>query len=63
MEKELFSLRIISTNWVVSHSSWKALKIKTFKTKRLIIIVADYHIWPAKLILKYVTMLASKLQI
>ena len=45
--KELFKLSWL--NWVISHSSWEASKIKTFKRNRWIIIVTDYHTWPAKL--------------
>ena len=46
MEKELFKLSWF--NWVTSHSSWEASKIKTSKTNRWIIIVINYQIWPSK---------------
>ena len=45
IEKELFELSW--PNWVTSHSSWEASKIKTSKTNRWIIIVTDYQTWPA----------------
>ena len=49
IEKELSKLSWL--NWVTSHSSWEASKMKTFETNRWIIIVTDYQtspiFWPA----------------
>ena len=36
-------------NFVTSHSSWEASKIKSSKTNRWIIIVTDYQTWTSKL--------------
>ena len=36
-------------NFVTSHSSWEASKIKSSKTNRWIIIVTDYQTWAGKL--------------
>ena len=36
-------------NWFTSYFSWEILKVKLFKTKKQIITVTDYNIWPAKL--------------
>ena len=45
IQKERFKLSWL--NWVTSYSSWKASKIKAFKTNKWIIIVTDYQTWPA----------------
>ena len=36
-------------NFVISHSSWEASKIKSSKTNRWIIILTDYQTWASKL--------------